>query len=49
MTEEKEKKQKTAVRKRDGIASRSAYSKTKDNSPEQAETRATIHLMVDGT
>ena len=49
MTEEKEKKQKTAVRKRDGIANRSAYSKTKDNSPEQAETRATIHLMVDGS
>ena len=49
MTEEKEKKQKTAVRKRDGIVNRSAHSKTKDNTPEQAENRATIHLMVDGS
>ncbi len=49
MTEEKEKKQKTAVRKRDGNTGHPPLAKNEENTSEQTEGRATIHLMVDGS
>ena len=51
MAEEKEKKQKTAVRKRDGKTGRPVPATDKQiaNTEEITEGTATIHLMVDGS
>ena len=49
MTEEKEKKLKLNLRKRDGKTARPAVAKDEDDFEENTEGRTTIHLMVDGS